>query len=67
MLNYDPGVHSHLNLSEYLTPTGTAIALPTIQEGAQGDQSQNGNGSQSIQADSSSPEEGKCCSTVIQR
>ncbi|XP_064118467.1 uncharacterized protein LOC135223692 isoform X1 [Macrobrachium nipponense] len=30
--NADPGVHSQLNLSGYLTPVGTALALPTIQE-----------------------------------
>ncbi|XP_037780744.1 uncharacterized protein LOC119577127 isoform X2 [Penaeus monodon] len=30
--NADPGVHSHLNLSGYLTPVGTTLALPTIQE-----------------------------------
>lgn len=30
--NADPGVHSHLNLSGYLTPVGTALVLPTIQE-----------------------------------
>lgn len=33
VLNPDPGVHSHLNLSGYLTPVGTSLALPTIQEG----------------------------------
>ncbi|KAL7644471.1 UNVERIFIED_CONTAM: hypothetical protein RMT77_005303 [Armadillidium vulgare] len=33
VVNYDPGVHSHLNLSGYLTPAGTSLALPTIQEG----------------------------------
>ncbi|KAB7502770.1 Monocarboxylate transporter 12, partial [Armadillidium nasatum] len=32
VVNYDPGVHSHLNLSGYLTPAGTSLALPTIQE-----------------------------------
>ncbi|KAK7079334.1 hypothetical protein SK128_021138 [Halocaridina rubra] len=31
-INADPGVHSHLNLSGYLTPAATALALPTIQE-----------------------------------
>ncbi|KAK4293958.1 hypothetical protein Pmani_033383 [Petrolisthes manimaculis] len=31
-VNADPGVHSHLNLSGYLTPTATTLALPTIQE-----------------------------------
>ncbi|XP_068248337.1 uncharacterized protein [Palaemon carinicauda] len=30
--NADPGVHSQLNLSGYLTPVGTALVLPTIQE-----------------------------------
>lgn len=32
VLNPDPGVHSSLNLSGYLTPVGTSLALPTIQE-----------------------------------
>ncbi|XP_069947319.1 monocarboxylate transporter 14-like isoform X2 [Cherax quadricarinatus] len=31
-MNADPGVHSHLNLSGYLTPVPTSLALPTIQE-----------------------------------
>ncbi|XP_045593400.1 monocarboxylate transporter 14 isoform X2 [Procambarus clarkii] len=31
-MNPDPGVHSHLNLSGYLTPVPTSLALPTIQE-----------------------------------
>lgn len=31
-MNPDPGVHSHLNLSGYLTPAPTTLALPTIQE-----------------------------------
>ena len=31
-MNPDPGVHSHLNLSGYLTPVATNLALPTIQE-----------------------------------
>uniref|UniRef100_A0A0N7ZCA7 Major facilitator superfamily (MFS) profile domain-containing protein n=1 Tax=Scylla olivacea TaxID=85551 RepID=A0A0N7ZCA7_SCYOL len=31
-MNPDPGVHSHLNLSGYLTPVSTNLALPTIQE-----------------------------------
>lgn len=30
--NPDPGVHSHLNLSGYLTPAATSLALPTIEE-----------------------------------
>lgn len=31
-MNADPGVHSHLNLSGYLTPVPTSLTLPTIQE-----------------------------------
>ncbi|XP_071516142.1 monocarboxylate transporter 14-like isoform X2 [Panulirus ornatus] len=31
-VNADPGVHSHLNLSGYLTPVPTSLTLPTIQE-----------------------------------
>ncbi|XP_050701205.1 uncharacterized protein LOC126987842 isoform X1 [Eriocheir sinensis] len=31
-MNPDPGVHSHLNLSGYLTPVPTSLTLPTIQE-----------------------------------
>ncbi|XP_042218311.1 monocarboxylate transporter 14-like isoform X2 [Homarus americanus] len=31
-MNADPGVHSHLNLSGYLTPVSTNLVLPTIQE-----------------------------------